>query len=306
MSDIIISEVTRRNLFDDLRLRKTIWSGRLSESEFLRGMFDLQELPSTDTRRSHMASENMANDVWMHRDNFPDWPDDWVYDDARLNLLHCLDSTLLRFLCEMIHPIVRADENETQELLLIFNRHLARDGYEITPRTYVSGRAVYSARLRLTGISQVAAARKVADELSSEYVSGLITRMEAAIESDPALAIGSAKEFAESICKGILAARQQTLRGGESLPQLVKAAREVLNLTASAKTGDTLRQTLSALASLTQGIAELRGQLGTGHGRHPDADAPSPTVARLSVNAAVALGVFLYDAHREIPLEIAV
>jgi hypothetical protein len=295
MSDKAISELTRRNLFDELRVRNTAWAGRLGESDFLDRIFPLKDLLSHDHRQS-----NMTGDIWMHREHFVDWPDDWVYDDGRLDLIACKDETLLSFLCEMIHPVVRSDEKEIADLLDIFNRHLAGDGYELTPSTYISGKPIYAARLRHAGISQVAIARKVADELSSEYIVRLITRMETAIERDPALAIGSAKEFVESICKGILTARKVSQTGSESLPQLVKAVREALDLSVSAKTGDTLKQTLSGLASVTQGLAELRGQLGSGHGHHPDAEKPAPYIARLSVNAAIALGVFLYDVHREV------
>jgi hypothetical protein len=294
MSDTRITELTRRNLFDELRVRNTSWAGRLGESDFLDRIFPLKDLPSHDHRQS-----NMMGDVWMHREHFVDWPDDWVYDDGRLDLMGCKDELLLSFLCEMIHPVVRSDEKEIADLLDIFNRHLAGDGYELTPSTYISGKPIYAARLRHAGISQAAVARKVADELSSEYVVGLITRMETAIERDPALAIGSAKEFVESICKGILTARKLTLTGSETLPQLVKAVREALDLSVSAKTSDTLKQTLGGLASITHGLAELRGQLGSGHGHHPGTEKPAPYIARLSVNAAIALGVFLYDTHRE-------
>lgn len=70
--------------------------------------------------------------------------------------------------------------------------------------------------------------------------------METAIERDPALALGSAKQFVESICKGILTARKLTPTGSETLPQLVKAVRQALDLSISAKTSDTLKQTYAA------------------------------------------------------------
>jgi hypothetical protein len=292
--NVQISEVTRRNLFDELRLRNTAWAGRLGESEFLGRVFDLSKLPSYDHRQ-----KTMAGDIWLHRENFLDWGDDWVYDDGRLDLMHCGDEKLLAFLCEMIHPLVRQDDKEVTELQGVFNHHLAADGYEVTARTYISGKAIYTGRPIAAGAMQVAAAREIADALASDHVAALITRMEAAVESDPALAIGSAKEFVESICKGILSARGMPVRGVENLPQLVKATRDALNLSSRGKTGDTLRQVLSSLATVTQGIAELRGQLGSGHGHHPSAARPPSSVARLSVNAGIALGVFLYETHRE-------
>ncbi|WFU42724.1 abortive infection family protein [Bradyrhizobium sp. CB82] len=294
MPKIAISEITRRNLFDELRLRGTAWAGRLGESDFLGRVFDLSTLPSHDHRQ-----KTMAGDIWMHRENFRDWDDDWVYDDNRLKLLHCPDEKFLSFLCEMIHPLVRQDEREIEALRQVFNRHLGADGYEVAAHTYISGKAIYAARPIAAGVLQIAAAREIADELASDHVAALITRIEAAVEADPALAIGSAKEFVESICKGILSSRGLTVRAGDSLPQLVKATRDALNLSGQGKTGDTLRQVLSSLSTITQGIAELRGQLGSGHGHHPSAARPLSSVARLSVNTAIALGVFLYETHRE-------
>jgi hypothetical protein len=129
-------------------------------------------------------------------------------------------------------------------------------------------------------------------------VAAQITRMQTSVDSDPALAIGSAKEFVESICKAILTARGVTLTGKEDLPKLVYQMRDALGLTSSKRTDETLRNTLGALATMTQGIAELRGQLGTGHGATPDAPRPPVPVARLAVGLATTLGVFLWDAHR--------
>jgi hypothetical protein len=119
-----ITEVTRRNLFDDLRIAKVNWSGRLGEDEFLARVFDLTTLRSNDRRCANMGAE-----IWFHRSNFRDWEDDWVFDDSRVNLLRSPDDVLLNFLCQMIHPVVRQDADECAELARQFNGHLAADGF---------------------------------------------------------------------------------------------------------------------------------------------------------------------------------
>jgi hypothetical protein len=162
----------------------------------------------------------------------------------------------------------------------------------------ISGKRIFAAVRGLNTEPLHTQARKVADELASDHVAAQITRMQVSITSDPALAIGSGKEFVESICKGILAARGLTLTGNEDLPKLVHLVREQLGITISQRTDNTLRNTLAALATLTQGIAELRGQLGTGHGASPEVERPSAEVARLAVGVATTLGVFLWDVHR--------
>ena len=286
-----ITEVTRRGLFDELRLTNVSWSGRLSESDFVGRVVNLSQLPSRDPR-----VQGMAADIHLHRERFYDWPDDWVYDDSRLNLLRAPDALLFRFLCEMVHPIVRADESEATALVDVFNRHLIADGYEIAPSTHVSGKPIYVGRQRFQAPQAITAeGRRVADALASDQIAAQITRMETSVATDPALAIGSAKEFLETVCKGIITAKGGTLAGGETLPQLVKRARDMLDLGVDTQTGGTIKRTLSALASITQGVAELRGQLGSGHGHHPSDPRPDPAVARLAVGSAVTLGVFLYD-----------
>jgi hypothetical protein len=75
-----ISEVTRRAIVDFLSTSSIAWAGRLNEDAFLARIYDLASMPSTDYRRS-----NAAGDVFQHRINWQDWPDDWVFSDARFN-----------------------------------------------------------------------------------------------------------------------------------------------------------------------------------------------------------------------------
>ena len=120
MAENRITEVTRRALFDDLRMSNFGWSGRLPESSFLARLYDLTKLPSQDSRH-----RTMEEDVSTHRDNWDDWGGpDWVYDDSRLRLMWCNDESLLRFLCETLHPVVRHDEDEVKSYAAIINRHL--------------------------------------------------------------------------------------------------------------------------------------------------------------------------------------
>lgn len=289
-----ISEGTRRDIFDALRLDKVHWWGRLAESEFLSRIFDLTTLPSDDHRCS-----TMSGDLHMHREHFVDWEDDWVYGDPRLDLLRGPDSVFLQFLTEMLHPVVRATEEEVDKLLELFNVALSADGYRLSVKAMRSGRRIFAAGRTLGArTAGTETARKVANDLNSSHVMDQVTRMEASIISDPALAIGSAKEFLESMCKAILAARKFELTGKEDLPKLVKSTREALNFSISHKTDETIKSTLGAMATLVGSVSELRGQLGTGHGAHPSAARPPVEVARLVVGIATTLGLFLWESHQ--------
>jgi hypothetical protein len=121
--------------------------------------------------------------------------------------------------------------------------------------------------------------------------------MRANIVPDTPLAIGSAKEFVESTCKGILDARQVPRTGKEDFAALVFMTREALGLKVNPKSDATLRSMRGALGTMTNSIAELCGQVGTGHGGAPETEATPAGIARLAVNAAVALGVLLWETH---------
>jgi hypothetical protein len=133
-----ISEITRRDILDELRLRNTQWSGRLDEVDFLNRLYQLEILPSHDPRY-----KNMAGDIYQHRINNLDWDEWWVFDDPRLELSD--DEKYLDFLCAMIHPVVRTDAGDTAALLDMFNGRLAPDGWKIIEKEKISGRPVFVA-----------------------------------------------------------------------------------------------------------------------------------------------------------------
>ncbi|MFJ8295602.1 serine/threonine protein kinase [Streptomyces sp. NPDC094447] len=133
-----ITEVTRMRLFDTLRLQETDWAGRLEEAEFLKRIFNLDAFESYDSR-----FKTAEGDIYQHRVNNDDWELDWVFTDERFGLRNGPDSILLRFLSEMLHPVVRNDEAELQKLLEIFNSLLVRDGYALVPIDSISGYAIY-------------------------------------------------------------------------------------------------------------------------------------------------------------------
>ncbi|MEO6941538.1 MAG: hypothetical protein ABI124_00825, partial [Terrimesophilobacter sp.] len=121
-----ITEITRRKILDSISLG-VWWAGRLEEPDFLRRIYDLDKLPSYDSRYS-----SALGDIRQHRVNNPsDWPDDWIFSDDRFGLANGSDEILLRFLAEMLHPVVPPNEADVQSMLRGFNEALSRDGYEL-------------------------------------------------------------------------------------------------------------------------------------------------------------------------------
>ena len=295
-----ISEVTRRNIFDALRTGRVCWAGRLSEPEFMARLYDLESLPSADFRFL-----GATNDIVQHRITNPDdWPDDWVFTDSRFNLVGASDEAFLRFLCEMIHPVVRPDGKEVKHLADLFNQHLAADGWEVVARTQLSGRPVFAGRRRLLqGAPSLASVKSLVQTLNAEYLTQQMTRMEAAVESDPELAVGTAKEFVETICKTILRECGETVAGSPDLLQLVRQVREKLDLLpddvpAKAKGAETIKRLLNNLGTVAQGLAELRGLYGSGHGKDAKSKGLQARHARLAVGAAGTLAVFFFETYQ--------
>jgi hypothetical protein len=295
-----ISQITRRDIIDSLVAEGVNWAGRLEESEFLSRNFELQNLPSDDPR-----FDNAAGDIWQHRVNNYDWADDWVYYDRRFGLLTGDDEIFLRFLADMLHPVVRPDSTEAERLAQMLNQFLGKDGFQLIERTRISGKPVYVGRyIGLHVTPGLAAARDTLTGTDPSYVAQQITRIEAAVVNDPSLAIGTAKELVETCCKTILAERKIEFSKTADIPELVKLTARELELTPDdiperAKAAETIKRLLSNLATITQGVAELRNHYGTGHGKAAGAKGLQPRHAKLAAGAASTLAVFLAETHNE-------
>ncbi|MFB8749131.1 AbiJ-related protein [Streptomyces parvulus] len=141
-----LTEVSRRRIVE--LLSTTDWTGGLGDLSFLERLYDLDALPSHDSRFA-----TAREDIAKHRYDNDDWDNDWIFSDDRFGLGRGPDETLLRFLRETLHPAVRTDEEEVARLLTALNRVLSADGYQLEPSAVISGYPVYTAR-RLKGAEQ--------------------------------------------------------------------------------------------------------------------------------------------------------
>lgn len=205
---------TRINVIDGLKIDKVNWFGRLDDVEFLARIYDLQALPSHDSRY-----KDAAGDIYQHRMNNEDWDEDWVYSDSRFSLLSGSGDVFLRFLCEIVHPVVRPDKDEAIRLVVQFNDQLRQDGWQLIEEELIAGRPRFVARrVQLAGGRSVSRARTVADALDAGWMQKEIERLEIAVDADPSLAIGTAKELVESCCKTILTRQKIPFGKSATLP----------------------------------------------------------------------------------------
>jgi hypothetical protein len=146
--------------------------------------------------------------------------------------------------------------------------------------------------------------KQKAVSLNANHLAEQIRRMKDSVQSDPSLAIGTAKELIETCCKTILAERGKALPGSPDMPTLTKTTFKELNLVpegvpSAAKGADVIKRILSNLATVGHGLAELRGLYGTGHGQHGSTTGLTTRHAKLAVGAASTLAVFLFETHEQ-------
>jgi hypothetical protein len=301
-----ISVVTRRDIIDRLIVEKVTWWGDMEEVQFLGRLYDLQSLPSTDSR-----FRDAAGDIFQHRVNNWDWEDDWVFDDHRFAVRGGTDEQFLTFLAEMVHPIVRKDHEESGRLVAGFNELLRRDGWELVQIDDISGRPIYAGR-RLGGLKSAPAALSMEryNRLQKpDEIRAHLRRIHDGLEKDPPAAIASAKELIETTCKVILDDYSVEYSRKDEVMDLYKKVARVMKLRAedipeSTRGSQAAQQALRSLVSVVQSMAELRNELGLGHGR-PSPSAAAVRHARLTFNAATAVVEFLLDTWHERPARSA-
>lgn len=123
--------------------------------------------------------------------------------------------------------------------------------------------------------------------------------MQKAIESDPDLAIGTAKELIETCLKTIT----NTTDNKSTIPELSKLTLKELcllpdSIQIDAKGSDKIKVILSNPSSIVVNLNELRGLYGTGHGPHAKKTSLEPRHARLAVGAASTFVNFIFETHQ--------
>jgi AbiJ N-terminal domain 3/Abortive infection C-terminus len=294
-----ISRQLRQNIFDGMKLEGVVWSGALNEVEFLGRLYDLDGIKSNDSRY-----KTASGDIWQHRVNNPeDWPDDWVYNDPRFNLIGGPKELFLKFLCELAHPVVRPNRDEAIKLVHDFNEQLQHAGWHLSEEERIAGRPRFVPRPVGKSVGRnVSRARSVADALNAGWMHKQIERLENSVQRDPSLAIGTAKELVETCCKTILSKLGVPYDDKTDLPALTKKLAKELRLVPEgvsneAKGAETARLILQNFAVITQHLAELRNLYGSGHGRTGSYRGLEARHARLAVGAAVVFIDFVTETY---------
>ena len=292
-----ISAQSRTDLSEWLASLGYHWAGTQNEDSFLARLYNLRELPTTDSRRSQFPTA--AEDIWQHRVNNQDWDDDWVFTDPRFNLLHCPDEQFLAFFAATVRPATQQDASISAEMVAAYNGVLVPFGWELVEQRRVGDNVYYVGR-ETAGVHDpetvIVAAPDVVDRAVLDQQ---LKRLRRDIETDPAAAIAHCKELLESQAKLVLRGFEVNYSDRDDLPALFGAATRALGIHADAvpedsRASDALKGMLRNLQSVVKNVSEARNSMGTGHGR-ADASPAERRHARLVFNATVAVAEFVAD-----------
>lgn len=237
---------------------------------------DLSYEPSTSGARRSLVEQ------YYHSLDWSKWADVRKFVTVYENVLSNLEEH------------VETDPDWAGKNFKSLRRWIERDGFQ-----FAGGRLE-----RAGGTQSLEQIRLAVGALDLPELHRQIQRMNTSIDSDPALAIGTAKELVETVCRTVLEQRGVSAADDLDVVALVKEARRALGLIpdaipSAARGSEAIRRLLSNLGNVAQGLAELRNLYGTGHGKSGASRGLGPRHARLAVGAASTLATFLLETHAE-------
>jgi len=247
----------------------------------------------------------MSGDLFQHRINNPtDWDDYWYLSDPRINILGCSDNEYLQFLAETLHPLIRSNSDEVNQLLIIYNEYLKSDGYQIVIDHVISGKGIYKgiAQAQIRNTVTVDIHKSVAF-LDSKYLLSQLEAIKITLQSSPEQSIGMCKEIIESYCKAILNDNNITETGKLDFMELVSKANEYMhlvpaNVSEQVKGEKLIKSILTSLNNIVQKMDELRNIYGTGHGKDKNYVGLQKRHAELVVNITYSTVIFWSDTYQ--------
>jgi hypothetical protein len=190
----------------------------------------------------------------------------------------------LAFVERSVHPTARSPQ-KAGDLVRSLNQELQRDGWHLEELELASDDVGYRVSPWNAAYGRAnESLHKTALILSSSCMFHELQRIESSIDTDPALAIGTAKELVDTCCKHI--ADRMKITVPEGISDQTKGA-------------EIIEKTLCTLSTTTHGLAEIRNLYGTGHGKNSRHRGLQPRHARLAVATAAAFAEFIVETYKE-------
>jgi hypothetical protein len=198
------------------------------------------------------------------------------------------------------------DVSDVQRLLRLIEREIAvhqpdKDSLPESPIGRViigleqEGYVLEGYRVLPTAKTPLVSQQKHLMAINSQSVMDDWSRMLAAAETDPEDAITAARAVVESTCKSVLEELQIPYEDKWSFGRLYKETARALQLSPRGYREQVFKQILGGMFSVTNGLAEVRNAFGDAHGKGKRPVRATPRHARLAVNAAGTLAVFLLE-----------
>ncbi len=183
-------------------------------------------------------------------------------------------------------------EDKLENVVNYLNKYLAYDSFELAKigTTYHIVETGGTAPV----IEQFASK---AVYLSLPNVKADFERALSSIESDPGGAITSACSTLESVAKSILDGLGKPYPKDQSIQPLVFATLRELTLAPDQYSRAEIKRILGGLVNIPAGIGVLRTKYGDAHGKGTQFTQLLPRHARLAVNAASTIGLFLLETY---------
>jgi len=158
---------------------------------------------------------------------------------------------------------------------------------------------------RVLGAGGGAATRSLESVLRDRDLATLgieLQRALTSVEVDPPTCITAACSIIEALCKVYIDDEKLTLPKEQSIKPLWRVVQDHLGLDPASIPDQDVRRLLSGITSIVDGLGALRTHTGSAHGRGRTLYELSPRHARLALNAAHTLAVFVletWDAQKE-------
>ncbi len=200
---------------------------------------------------------------------------------------------------------------DVQKLLRVIEREIARcqpDSDQVSQSAIGTvvialeqeGYRVDGYRVLLAQSTPLAHLRDHLEAIDSQSVLDDWDRMLRTAETDPEDAITSARALIESTCKSILDDLQVHYEHKWNLSKLYKTTANSLRLSPEGHSEQVFKQILGSLFGVSAGLGEVRNAFGDAHGKGKRPVRAAPRHAKLAVNAAGTLAVFLLETHEAI------
>jgi len=180
---------------------------------------------------------------------------------------------------------------EVQRLAQEVIASLQLDGF-----AYLGGKIVDAESTNApTPVSEVPAAVQVLDWT---WVNTAWPKAGERVTTDPDGALTSARTLLEAVCIHILEKKTGVpYQKDGDLQRLYRATAKVLTLSPEQQTEEMFKAILGGCTAVANGLAGLRNEFGDSHGRGLNDRPVSPRHARLAVNAAGTVALFLVESY---------